>query len=246
MENQLKNKIILITGTNSGIGKSIVKLLEKEKCIIIATSRKKIKKYKKNIFYYNLDVTNENQWKELVNYIKKKFGKLDILINNAGIRASGTIENTSLELWNDIINTNLSSMFLGCKYTLPLLKKGKNASIVNLASISSIRGIKNMIAYSASKGAIVTFTSSLALDLTTYGIRVNAVAPAAVDTKMVWSLKKEINSEKKFNDRMKETHPIGRIAKPQEIANVVIFLAGGKSSFMTGITVPVDGGRSVR
>ena len=103
-----------------------------------------------------------------------------------------------------------------------------------------------MIAYSASKGAIVPFTSSLALDLTTYGIRVNAVAPAAVDTKMVWSLKKEINSEKKFNDRMKETHPIGRIAKPQEIANVVIFLAGEQSSFMTGITVPVDGGRSIR
>ena len=242
----MNNKIILITGTNAGIGKSIVKLLEKEKCTVIATSRKKIKKNKKNIFYYNLDVTNENQWKELINYIKIKFGRLDGLINNAGIRVSGKIENTSLELWNNIINTNLTSMFLGCKYALPLLKKGKKASIVNLASITSIRGVKNMIAYSASKGAIVTLTASLALDLAKHGIRVNAVAPGAVDTKMVWSLKKEINSEKKFNQRMKETHPIGRIATPQEIANVVIFLAGEKSSFMTGITVPVDGGRSIR
>jgi len=242
----MNNKIILITGTDAGIGKSIIKLLEKEKCTVIATSRKKIKKSKKNIFYHNLDVTNENQWKELINFIKIKFGRLDCLINNAGIRVSGKIENTSLELWNNIINTNLTSMFLGCKYALPLLKKGKKASIVNLTSISGIRGIKNMVAYSASKGGIVTLTASLALDLAKYGIRVNAIAPGAVDTKMVWSLKKEINSEKVFTQRMKETHPIGRIATPEEIANVVIFLAGEKSSFMTGITVPVDGGRSIR
>ena len=242
----MKNKIILITGTNAGIGKNIVRLLEKEKCIIIATSRKQNKKNKKNIFNYDLDVTNENQWRELIHNIKTKFGRLDVLVNNAGIRESGDLQNTSLELWKNIINTNLTSIFLGCKYALPLLKKWKNASIVNLTSISGIRGIKNMIAYSASKGGIVTFTASLALDLAKYGIRVNAVAPGAVDTKMVWSLKKEINSEKKFNDRIKETHPIGRIAKTQEIANVVIFLASEKSSFVTGITIPVDGGRSIR
>ena len=242
----MKNKIILITGTNAGIGKNIVRLLEKEKCIIIATSRKQNKKNKKNIFYYNLDVTNESQWRELIHNIKTKYGRLDVLLNNAGIRESGDLQNTSLELWKNIINTNLTSIFLGCKYALPLLKKGKNASIVNLTSISGIRGIKNMIAYSASKGGIVTFTASLALDLAKYEIRVNAVAPGAVDTKMVWSLKKEINSEKKFNDRIKETHPIGRIAKTQEIANVVIFLASEKSSFVTGITIPVDGGRSIR
>ncbi len=243
---QLKNKIVLITGSNAGIGATIVKILEKEKYTIIATSRKISKKNKKNIFYYNLDVTNENQWQELIKNIKLKFGKLDILINNAGIRESGNLQNTSLEQWENIINTNLTSIFLGCKYALPLLKKGRNASIVNLTSISGIRGIKNMIAYSASKGAIVSFTSSLALDLAKYGIRVNAIAPGAVDTKMVWSLKKEINSEKKFNNRIQETHPLGRIAKPNEIANVAIFLASEKSSFMTGITVPVDGGRSIR
>lgn len=242
----MNNKIILITGSNAGIGKSIVKLLEKEKCTIIATSRKTKKKNKKNIFYYDLDVTNENQWKELIKFIKIKFGRLDCLINNAGIRVSGKIENTSLGLWNDIIKTNLTSIFLGCKYAVPLLKKGKKASIVNLTSISGIRGIKNMLAYSASKGAIVAFTASLALDLAKYKIRVNAIAPGAVDTKMVWSLKKEINSAKKFNQRIKETHPIGRIATPEEIANAVIFLAGEKSSFITGITLPVDGGRSIR
>jgi len=103
-----------------------------------------------------------------------------------------------------------------------------------------------MLAYATSKSAMITFTSSLALDLAKNNIRVNAVAPGAVDTKMVWSLKKEINSQAKFNKRMKDAHPLGRIAKPQEIANVVCFLASSEASFMTGLTIPVDGGRSIR
>ena len=242
-----KNKIALVTGTGAGIGVEIVKCLEKQGCKIIAGIRGRIrKKNTRKVHYINLDVTKEEHWKEAINLIKSKYGKLNILINNAGIRISGDIEHTTLDLWNKIILTNLTSMFLGCKCALPLLKKTKNASIVNLASITSIRGIPNMLAYSSSKGGIVTFTASLALDLVKHGIRVNAVAPAAVDTKMVWSLKKEINSVKKYNKRMKDAHPIGRIAKPEEIANVVAFLASDESSFMTGLTIPVDGGRSIR
>ena len=243
---RFKNKIALVTGTNAGIGKEIVKILLKEGCKIIATTRKgKERKSNKNVRYLALDVTKENEWKETIKFTKQEFGKLNILINNAGIRLSGTIENTSLEIWNKIINTNLTSMFLGCKYAVPLLTKSKNSNIVNLASITSIRGVPKMVAYSSSKGAIVSFTSSLALDLANNGIRVNAVAPGAVDTKMVWSLKKELKS-KKFNKRMKETHPIGRIAQPEEVANVVAFLASDEASFMTGLTIPVDGGRSIR
>ena len=243
---RFKNKIALVTGTNAGIGKKIVEVLSKEGCKIIATTRKgKERKNTKNVRYLALDVTKENEWKETIKFIKQKYGKLNILINNAGIRLSGTIENTSLELWNKIIDTNLTSMFLGCKYAVPLLKKSKNSNIVNLASITSIRGVPKMVAYSSSKGGIVTFTSSLALDLAKNRIRVNAVAPGAVDTKMVWSLKEELKS-KKFNKRMKETHPIGRIAQPEEVANVVAFLASDGASFMTGLTIPVDGGRSIR
>ena len=102
-----------------------------------------------------------------------------------------------------------------------------------------------MLAYATSKSAMITFTSSLALDLAKNNIRVNAVAPGAVDTKMIWSLRKEINSQTKFDKRMKDAHPLGRIAKPQEIANVVCFLASSEASFMTGLTIPVDGGRSI-
>ena len=200
----------------------------------------------KKLEYYKIDVTSQSEWNNLSKHINKKYKKLDILINNAGVRISGDIYSTSLELWNHIINTNLNSIFLGCKYTVPLLKKSKNANIVNLASITSIRGVKNMLAYASSKSAMITFTSSLALDLAKNNIRVNAVAPGAVDTKMVWSLRKEINSQAKFDKRMKEAHPLGRIAKPQEIASVVCFLASSDASFMTGLTIPVDGGRSIR
>jgi NAD(P)-dependent dehydrogenase (short-subunit alcohol dehydrogenase family) len=247
---RFKNKIALVTGATSGIGKKIVERLTKEGCNVIATSKENISLKNNNIVkkieYYKIDVTSEEEWKIFSNYIRKKYKKIDILINNAGIRVSGDIKNTSLILWNHIINTNLTSVFLGCKYILPLMYKSKKANIVNLASVTSLRGVKNMLAYAASKSALVTFTSSLALDLAKRKIRVNAVAPGAVDTYMVSSLKKEINSKIKFDRRMKEAHPIGRIGKPEEIANVVCFLASEEASFMTGLTVPVDGGRSIR
>ena len=244
---RFKNKIALITGAETGIGQKTVQKLLQDGCVVIGTnfSKKKLVN-KKNLEFYNIDVTNEEEWKKFKIYLKKKYKKIHILINNAGIRVSGTLETTSLELWNHVINTNTTSIFLSCKYILPLLKKTTESSIVNLASVTSLRGVKNMLAYAASKSAIITLTSSLALDLAKFNIRVNAVAPGAIDTQMVDSLRKEINSEKKYNARMKEAHPIGRIGKPQEVANLICFLASEEASFMTGVTVPVDGGRSVR
>mgnify|MGYP001160114363 FL=1 len=244
---RFKNKIALVTGAETGIGKSVVKKLLSEGCKVIGTNFTPSNlKNSQNLEYYIIDVTQEEQWKNLKKYLEKKYKKIDILINNAGIRVSGDVEKTSLELWNHVLTTNITSIFLGCKYTLPLLKKTKIGSIVNLASITSIRGAKNMLAYATSKSAIVSFTASLALDLAKYKIRVNAVAPGAIDTQMVTSLKKEINSISKYNIRMKEAHPIGRIGYPQEVANLVCFLASEEASFMTGSTIPVDGGRSIR
>ena len=244
---QFKNQIALVTGAETGIGKKIVEKLHKEGCIIIATNfSKKNLVNKKNLEYFNLDVTAEDEWKILQKYLNKKYKKINILINSAGIRISGSLETTSLQLWNHIMNTNTTSIFLACKYMLPLLKRAKGSSIVNLASVTSIRGVKNMLAYAASKSAIVTLTSSLALDLSKFKIRVNGVAPGAIDTQMVSSLKKEINSISKYKARMKEAHPLGRIGRPEEVANVVCFLASNESSFMTGAIIPVDGGRSIR
>ena len=147
--------------------------------------------------------------------------------------------------WTYHFDNNVTGTFLACKYALPLLKKSKQSSIVNLASINSIRGAKNMLAYATSKSAIISFTSSLALDLSNFNIRVNAVAPGAIDTPMLASFKKDL-TKKEFEKRMRENHPIGRIGKPAEVASVIYFLASEASTFMTGLTIPIDGGRSIR
>ena len=244
---RFKNKVALVTGAESGIGLSLIKILLKEGCNVIATTfEKKINLKSKKLIHYNLDVTKESEWALLSSKLKKKFPAINILVNNAGIRISGSIENTSLELWNHLLLTNTTSLFLATKYILPFLKKAKKANIVNTSSVNGIRGVKNMIAYATSKSALTSFTSSLSLDLAKFKIRVNAIAPGAVRTKMIETLKKEINNDKAFNIRMTETHPLGRIAKPEEIAKSICFLASEDASFITGIILPVDGGRSIR
>ena len=192
-----------------------------------------------------IDITNNNEWRDLASIIRKKYTKIDVLVNSAGVRLSGNLDTTSMNDWSYHFNNNVTGTFLACKYTLPLLKKSDKSSIINLASINSIRGVKNMLAYATSKSAIVSFTASLALDLSKHNIRVNAVAPGAIDTPMLASFKKDLTL-KEYQKRMRDNHPIGRIGKPEEVASVIYFLASEASSFMTGLTIPVDGGRSIR
>ncbi|MDC3097237.1 SDR family oxidoreductase [Alphaproteobacteria bacterium] len=241
-----KKKIALITGAESGIGKSTSKIFLNNNFRVIGTSLKKNKyKYIKDFDNYQIDITNNTEWRDLASIIRKKYSKIDVLVNSAGVRLSGNLETTSMNDWSYHFNNNVTGTFLACKYTLPLLKKSNKSSIINLASINSIRGVKNMLAYATSKSAIVSFTASLALDLSKHNIRVNAVAPGAIDTPMLASFKKDLTS-KEYQKRMRDNHPIGRIGKPEEVASVIYFLASEASSFMTGLTIPVDGGRSIR
>ena len=241
-----KKKIVLITGAESGIGKSTSKIFLNNNFRVIGTSLKNNKdKYIKDFDNYQIDITNNNEWRDLASIIRKKYTKIDVLVNSAGVRLSGNLETTSMNDWSYHFNNNVTGTFLACKYTLPLLKKSNKSSIINLASINSIRGVKNMLAYATSKSAIVSFTASLALDLSKHNIRVNAVAPGAIDTPMLASFKKDLTL-KEYQKRMRDNHPIGRIGKPEEVASVIYFLASEASSFMTGLTIPVDGGRSIR
>jgi len=242
----LKNKIALITGAESGIGKSTAKIFADNGYQVIGTCLKNNKKKDtKDIEYYQIDISNHLEWKKLFSFISKKYKKINVLVNSAGVRLSGNIETTSLSDWNYHMNNNITGTFLACKHIFPLLKKSKHSSIINLASINSIRGAKNMLAYATSKSAIISFTASLAVDLSKHKIRVNAVAPGAIDTPMLASYKKDLTL-KEYEKRMRENHPIGRIGKPTEVANVIYFLASEAASFMTGLTIPVDGGRSIR
>ena len=193
-----------------------------------------------------LDVTSEAEWKAAIDHIVEREGRLDVLINNAGLRESGSVEETKLDQWYRLIDANMTSAFLGCRAAVPAMRLAGGGTIVNVGSITGIRGTENMVAYSASKSGIVSMTSSLALDLAGDNIRVNAVCPATIRTRMVtdW-LGSEADSEA-AERKVIAKHPIGRIGRPEEVASVIAFLASEDASFMTGLSIPVDGGRSIR
>ncbi len=192
-----------------------------------------------------LDVTDEGDWERAIEVVLKREKRLDVLVNNAGARQSGTIEETTLDAWHQMIEVNLTSIFLGCRAAVPALRESGGA-IVNVGSITGIRGTEGMVAYSASKSGVVSMTSSLALDLAPDNIRVNAVCPAAIETRMVTNWLDSEEDTGTARARVVAKHPIGRIGRPEEVASVIAFLASDDASFMTGLSIPVDGGRSIR
>jgi NAD(P)-dependent dehydrogenase (short-subunit alcohol dehydrogenase family) len=239
------NKVVLITGASTGIGLATVERIASEGGRIYAGYRQAGPAGVGGAVPVKLDVTREADWAHALAFVLEKEGRLDILINNAGARDSGTVENTTLEQWYRLIDVNLTSTFLGCRAAVPALRIGGGA-IVNVGSITGIRGTEAMVAYSASKSGVVSMTSSLALDLAPDNIRVNAVCPAAIETRMVTDWLDSEKDTSAARARVLAKHPIGRIGRPEEVASVIAFLASDDASFMTGLSIPVDGGRSIR
>jgi NAD(P)-dependent dehydrogenase (short-subunit alcohol dehydrogenase family) len=177
----------------------------------------------------------------------RDFGGLDILFNNAGIEMSATVAETSDESWQQLIDINLKSVFLCCRRAVPEMLKRGSGSIVNNASINAIRGNHRLVAYSASKGGISAMTRAMALDYASSGIRVNCVCPATIrNTKMFNKVLARIEDPAKHVDYMLAKHPMGRLGNPEEVAYAVLFLASDEASFITGVELPIDGGRSIR
>ncbi len=243
---RFQDKVVLITGASTGIGLATIARLASEGATLYAGRRISQAAHADKAEAIDLDVTNEDDWRRVIDHIVDRNGRLDVLINNAGIRESNGIEETSLEQWRRLIDVNLTSTFLGCRAAVPAIRKAGGGAIVNVGSITGIRGTENMVAYSASKSGVVTMTSSLALDLAKDNIRVNAVCPAAIRTRMVTSWLNSAPDAEAAEAVVLAKHPIGRIGKPEEVASVIAFLASEDASFMTGLSIPVDGGRSIR
>jgi NAD(P)-dependent dehydrogenase (short-subunit alcohol dehydrogenase family) len=245
--NRFENQIILVTGASGGIGRATVQRIQSEGGTVCAgVLESQLGDDLAGADPILLDVTDESQWAAAIETIRARYGKLNVLVNNAGIRASGYAEETSLEQWYKAIDSNLTSIFLGCRAAIPLIRESGGGAIVNLGSITGIRGIERMVAYSASKSGVISMTSSLAMDHAKDNIRVNAVCPGAIRTPMVTSLLDEDDDPAAAEARMVAKHPIGRIAEPEEVASVIAFLASSDASFVTGMSIPVDGGRSIR
>lgn len=241
----LAGKVALVSGAAGGIGLEAVKALEAAGATVAAAVETPEQASGLN-HARTLDVRSEQDWSDCVAWVEQEFGRLDVLVNNAGVLREASCEDTTVDVWDLVHDVNLKGVFLGCKAAIPALRRQGGGAIVNVASIDGIRGNYNHVAYSASKGGVVAITRSLGLDLAADDIRVNAVCPGTVDTPMVQNMMSNFEDHAAAMEFSRQKHPLGRIAQPEEIASVIAFLAGPASSFMTGMAVPVDGGRSVR
>lgn len=243
----LKNKVAIITGARRGIGRAIAVRLAKDGAKVAVTdiSKEDCQKVVKEIeelggegLALELDVTNEENIKEVVKMVKKKFGKIDILVNNAGIFMQEELDKMDTEKIDKILAVNLRGVILNTKYVLPGMKSQNYGKIISIASIAGFVGFALSSIYCATKGGIINITRELALDLGKYKINVNAVAPGVIATDMT----KDMLADEKTKAGLLSGIPYGRIGQPEDIANAVAFLASDESSYITGHTLVVDGG----
>jgi 3(or 17)beta-hydroxysteroid dehydrogenase len=247
---RLPGKIVLITGGASGIGfATALRCADQGATVVVADidlpkAQQAIEGHPA-LSALQLDVVNEASWERVVDDVLGRFGRLDVLVNSAGIAPMGDIETESLEQFRRVMAVNVDGVFLGCRYGVRAMK-GHPASIVNLSSVSGLIGGHNLASYNASKGAVRLLTKSVALYCARRqnGIRCNSVHPTFVETPMMLALL-ENRSEAdrvRLTDALKSQIPLGRFAQPEEIADMIVYLASEESGFVTGAEFVIDGG----
>lgn len=243
----LNNKVALVTGGTSGMGKEISKqLLVSDVNVIVnyghneeqkQIMEKEFEYHKDKLTFIKADISNEEQVKRMFENINSKYGKLDYLVNNAGTNIDETIENANLETYMKVVNTNFIGKMLCIKYAIPLLKKSNSGSIVNVDSNLGVRPCIESSAYCCSASAIINLSQCAALELSDYNIRVNTVSPGFTPTPLsLASWSKEEIAEKE------RTNPRHRLGKVEDMANAVVFLLSDKADFINGENIKVNGG----
>ena len=242
-------KVAIITGGSSGIGRATAVALAKDGVkVVIAARRAKegeetlllAKEVGGDGIFVKTDVTNEGDIKALVEKTIKTYGRLDYAFNNAGVAEDFTpFTNIDSSVFDNVMNVNVKGVWLAMKYEIPEILKNGGGAIVNMSSVAGVIGFPLISVYTASKHAVIGLTKSAALEYAKSGIRINAVAPGAIETEMMHQVHK---SNKQFGETIKAMHPIGRTGKPEEVANTVVWLLSDKASFVTGHTLIIDGG----
>jgi len=243
----LSSKSVLITGGSRGIGAACVKLFADAGAAVHFTFKSNIEASsklvlqigkKRKIFFYKMDFSNEVNLEQRIIELVNKIKKIDILVNNAGIWEYGEADKMSLRDWNRTMQANLTSMFLITKHVIPIMKKNKFGRIINISSTAGQRGEAFHSHYAASKGAMISYTKSLAVELGEYNITVNSVAPGWVDTDMA----KDVFRDKKYKEKVRLDIPVERIATAEDIAGPVLFLASDLARHINGEILNVNGG----
>lgn len=247
---RLQGRVSVITGAAGGIGRSTSLLFASQGSNVVlvdvdeeagrSLEREILSKYGENsALYVKTDVSDEKDVERCVSLAIEKYGQIDVLVNNAAIHIITTLLDTTTEIWQKTLDVNLKSVFLFCKHVAAhMISKSIKGSIVNVSSIQGIRGGVLSAAYAASKAGIIGFTKSLAAELAPYGIRVNAVAPRAIDTPL---FRRYIISRGMTEDDVKRRYLFGRLGKPEEVAQAILFLASDESSYISGEVLVVGG-----
>ena len=245
---RLDGKVAIITGGARGQGASEVELFTKEGakviiCDVLDTEGKdveiKVRSAGGEAVYAHLDVTRDDEWQHAVDLAESRYGSLDILVNNAGIARGGSIEETSEELWDEVLAVNAKGVFLGTRRAIPAMRRAGGGSIVNVSSIAGILGRKLAPAvYSASKGAVRVFSKSTAIQHAGDKIRCNSIHPGPIDTPMLAG----ITSNAAMLQERTEEVPLGRLGHSEDVAYGVLYLASDEASWITGIELIIDGG----
>lgn len=236
---RLDGKVALVTGAARGIGAAIGKRLRAEGARVVITDvlddegNTLAEQLGEGVQYVHLDVTDPGQWEAAIARTTETFEGLSILVNNAGIVSFGSVESCTHEQWARVLDINLTGMFNGIQAAVPALRSSGAASIINISSIAGLQGYEQLSAYTASKFGVTGLTKSAALDLARYGIRVNSVHPGVVLTPMTEGL-----------DLSTSHIALNRVGKPEEISELVLYLAGDESAFTTGSSFVIDGGET--
>ena len=245
---RLSNRIALITGAASGIGRATAEMFVKEgaKVIIADINSDGAAAVAASLGASAIavagDVSKPADAAAMVEVAGRSFGRLDVLVNNAGFGRLGTVETTDIADWQAVLDVNLNGVFLCSRYAVPLLRSGGGGSIINLASTISVVGIPNRAAYVAAKGAVAALTRAMAIDHAKDGIRVNSIAPGVINSAYYDAMLKEVADPDAFIKGLNARSPVNRMGTSKEIASAIVFLASDESSFATGSMMTIDGG----
>ena len=248
---RVDGKVALITGAASGLGRADAEVLAREGATVVLTdidedegeaAAESIRGAGGNAIFLALDVADEEQWQQVIAHIRSEHGRLDVLVNNAGLAIVGTPEDCSLEIFRKQNAVMSEGVFLGCKHALPLMNESGGGSIINMSSTASHLGYPIYFAYSAAKGAVRAMSKAIAVhcQMNGYEIRVNSLHPGAIDTAMIDKMISDLGLDNKEN-----LSPVG-LGQPEDVANVVLFLASDESRFVNGTEILIDNALTIQ